>query len=577
MSRHIFEAKYTDSWALIIGINAYPDSPLEYARQDAEAIEEILVDTFEFPKNNVISLYDKKATRQNILHEFMSFTEKITNPNDRLLVFFAGHGDTKQSNRGEVGYLIPVDSTESLSSLIRWDELTRNADLIPAKHILFIMDACYGGTAITRKIHNGSMRFIKDMLSRLSRQVITAGKADEVVADAGGPIPNHSIFTGHLIQALEGNAAAKDGSITANRVMSYVYEKVAKDNHSNQTPHFGFIDGDGDFIFSSPALDSDSNDNKEGNDYLVEYPFGETILEPINDNGSKDVADIVKEYIPDEKYLIKLDDLVTLQVQKAIALIKGENLSCEGTISEEELQSRLGFYENTIEELIKISIVIGYWGKEEHSKILQKMICRLCEHIDTGKGNVAKLYLQWYPVLLIFYSGGISSMLTENYQILSALMNPRITLQHDREETVTQLLGKSCLELARTELFKLLPDYERKYVPRSEYLFKIIQPFVDEILFVGNAYDAVFDKFEAFFALQYAHLKYTGNRIWGPIGRFGWKYHNRNNIIQELREQANLKNGEWAPLRYGFFDGSMERYTLISNKYEELIKGLPWI
>jgi hypothetical protein len=35
-----------------------------------------------------------------------------------------------------------------LSGLIRWDELTRNADLITAKHMLFVMDACYGGLAL---------------------------------------------------------------------------------------------------------------------------------------------------------------------------------------------------------------------------------------------------------------------------------------------------------------------------------------------------------------------------------------------------------------------------------------------
>ena len=43
------------------------------------------------------------------------------------------------------------------------------------------------------------MRFLQDMLLRPSRQVITAGKADERVADGGGPIPDHSVFTGHFL------------------------------------------------------------------------------------------------------------------------------------------------------------------------------------------------------------------------------------------------------------------------------------------------------------------------------------------------------------------------------------------
>ena len=96
--------------------------------------------------------------------------------------------------------MLPADgATDDLSTLIRWDELTRNADLIPAKHMLFIMDACYGGLAVTRYVQPGSMRFLKDMLTRYSRQVLAAGKANQVVADSDGPREGHSIFTGHLL------------------------------------------------------------------------------------------------------------------------------------------------------------------------------------------------------------------------------------------------------------------------------------------------------------------------------------------------------------------------------------------
>jgi hypothetical protein len=51
------------------------------------------------------------------------------------------------------GFLVPCDGDVSnLASLIRWDDLTRGADLIEAKHILFLMDACYGGLALNRAV-----------------------------------------------------------------------------------------------------------------------------------------------------------------------------------------------------------------------------------------------------------------------------------------------------------------------------------------------------------------------------------------------------------------------------------------
>jgi len=96
---------------------------------------------------------------------------------------------TLEGSRGPIGYLIPVNGdSDNLNTLIRWDDLTRNAEIIPAKHILFIIDACYSGLALQRAITPpGTQRFVTDLLQRMSQQVITAGKADEKVADGSGP------------------------------------------------------------------------------------------------------------------------------------------------------------------------------------------------------------------------------------------------------------------------------------------------------------------------------------------------------------------------------------------------------
>ena len=196
----VYQPRYENSWALIIGINGYQKvSPLRFARGDAEGVSQILQARFKFEPARITLLLDCDATRQGILQSFFSL-RKEAGPDDRVLVFFAGHGHTESGRRGEVGFLVPVEGdANDLSTLIRWDELTRNGDLIDAKHVFYIMDACYGGLAVTRRLSAGSMRFLKDMLRRYSRQVLAAGKGDEVVSDGGGPKPGHSIFTGHLL------------------------------------------------------------------------------------------------------------------------------------------------------------------------------------------------------------------------------------------------------------------------------------------------------------------------------------------------------------------------------------------
>ncbi|WP_439640386.1 caspase family protein [Nevskia sp.] len=275
--RFLLKTHYTNSRALIIGIDRYEKvSPLSYAVSDASEVRSILVGELEFPEENVAYLTDAEATRSNILKAYLRFARDDIDVDERLLVFFAGHGHTKSGSRGEIGYLVPFDAdTKDLATLIRWDELTRNSELIRSKHVLFIMDACYGGLALTRHLQPGSVRFVKDMMLRHSRQVLTAGKADEVVADAGGPIPNHSVFTGHLIEGLRGNAATPEGIITASGLMAYVYGKVSGDRNSNQTPHYGYFEGDGDFIIRAPNLAELETPENKDLDRLIAVPYPE--------------------------------------------------------------------------------------------------------------------------------------------------------------------------------------------------------------------------------------------------------------------------------------------------------------
>jgi uncharacterized caspase-like protein len=304
----VFAPKYEASRALVIGINKYVKAPpLSYACSDANGVAKYLVERLAFPKSQLTLLLDDDAKRDAIMSSFLRFAEEA-GPNDRVLVFFAGHGHTRTARRGEIGFLVPFDGNpKDLSTLIRWDDLTRNAELIPAKHVLFIMDACYGGLALTRTIPAGSHRFLKDMLSRYSRQVLTAGKADEVVADSGGPRPEHSIFTGHLLDAVEGAARSDDGTITANGVMAYVYERVGKDQYSKQSPHYGFLDGDGDFVFEAPRLEDLLKDEERDTDVLVGPAEGDgPIPRPA---AREEFAGTVKEYLSDIRYRIKLDDL----------------------------------------------------------------------------------------------------------------------------------------------------------------------------------------------------------------------------------------------------------------------------
>ncbi|SDH23272.1 MULTISPECIES: polysaccharide deacetylase family protein [unclassified Duganella] len=246
---------YANSYAVVIGINDYQKWPkLQYAVQDAKAIRETLVGKFGFDNERVFTLTNGEATRNNILAVFHDkLAEARLKKDDRIFVFFAGHGATRQLSSGRnLGYIIPADSDPQQVSVdaIPMTDLQNIAESLNAKHVFFVMDACYSGLGLTRG--GGSNAFLRDNARRIGRQMLTAGGADQMVAD-GGP-GGHSVFTWTLLQALNGKADLNgDGLITATELAAYVAPAVS--SVSQQTPAFGSLPGSegGEFVFQLPV------------------------------------------------------------------------------------------------------------------------------------------------------------------------------------------------------------------------------------------------------------------------------------------------------------------------------------
>lgn len=262
------EPPYRESWAAVIGIDDYQKWPkLRYAANDAKAVRDLLVQKYKFKPNNVFLLLNQDATRQNILSllgDKLANTDMVKRE-DRVFVFYAGHGATRKLPSGrDLGYIIPVDAdlTNYQGQAISMTNFQDVAEAIPAKHLLFVMDSCYSGLALTR---GGGMpasaNYLQEIARRMAREMFTAGGADEQVADNG---PNgHSVFTWTLLQALDGRADLNgDGVITATELAAYVAPAVS--SLSRQTPAFGNMPGSegGDFIFDlqheSEFLSADS-------------------------------------------------------------------------------------------------------------------------------------------------------------------------------------------------------------------------------------------------------------------------------------------------------------------------------
>ena len=265
-SAHFLANLYLDSWAVIIGINDYEHMPnLNYAVNDAVDIKEMLISKYNFKEDHIKIILNEEATKNNIIEGFHQLLQK-SKDKDRVVIFYAGHGETYTlPNGGEMGYLIPVDGDPEKLYLtsIPMSELYEIAQMSYAKHILYLVDACYGGLALasTRGLAKSTPNFLRKITSEKGRQIITAGGKDEQVIERSEW--GHSAFTKNLLIGLGKNSADidDDGVITANELGRFMSERVYNETDGYHTPQTGRIGTEmGEFIFfnSSELADETS-------------------------------------------------------------------------------------------------------------------------------------------------------------------------------------------------------------------------------------------------------------------------------------------------------------------------------
>jgi len=163
---------YHNSFAVLIGINKYPNLPpskqLHWAVNDVTALKRVLVEKYDFPEANVTVLTDKAASKQGIVKALSALADRRrVGKEDRILVYFSGHGQTVKTDDGEMGFLLPSDANVDLSDVgnpgpyletsLDMESLWKYLEGSSAKHALILADVCYSGlVAQSRSIEDVS-------------------------------------------------------------------------------------------------------------------------------------------------------------------------------------------------------------------------------------------------------------------------------------------------------------------------------------------------------------------------------------------------------------------------------------
>ena len=216
-------------YLVLMAIDKYAHWPqLQNPVNDATSIGKALQDHYNVEVENTMHLFNENCTPKSVDSVFRLLIKTLT-PNDRLIVYFAGHGYYDEAF--ETGYWIPVNGKMSQEDTwINNDRIGKYIKYLPTKHTLFISDACFSGSLYIDDTRSKGTDRHYDVLDKArSRWMFSSGRLEEVADDYQNT--NHSPFAWFILNYLE---EPHNPQFSVNDLAVSVTKSVS--NNSEQSP-----------------------------------------------------------------------------------------------------------------------------------------------------------------------------------------------------------------------------------------------------------------------------------------------------------------------------------------------------
>ncbi|MBX2944444.1 MAG: caspase family protein [Cyclobacteriaceae bacterium] len=230
-------------WVLIVGISDYKHfNNLQFADDDAMAYHQILKKVLGkyYSEEQTRVLLNEDATAASI--EFaMRWLLKNTLENDRVFIYFSGHGGYEDLTDFKLGYLHAHDAfneTYSSGGNISMEFLQAFLQSLSRRNVqtIFVADACHSGKSDGKE----GFLFLNNLLAAEAKNIYKILSAQDNEKSYEHPMwgGGHGVFTYYLIKGLLGFAdtAPKDGLVSLMELERYLYENVPAQTQYLQNP-----------------------------------------------------------------------------------------------------------------------------------------------------------------------------------------------------------------------------------------------------------------------------------------------------------------------------------------------------
>jgi len=253
---------------LLVGINKYPNCPLNGCINDITDMADLLVNSFGVAQENIRLLADDRATTSAIIERLNWLVD--VKPGDRCLFHFSGHGvqvatrNQQQEVDGLDEAICPVDFNWSESRMIRDKQFYSIFSKIPSGvKFNWISDSCHSGD-LTRSmntprryplpadiawrnsiainkgftVHRPGKPVTKPTLPNLDVGFISGCKPNQTSADANINGKYNGVLTYYLIRELKKNISLPISNVINNVVSQlaragYTQHPTVDGNRSN--------------------------------------------------------------------------------------------------------------------------------------------------------------------------------------------------------------------------------------------------------------------------------------------------------------------------------------------------------